>query len=289
MEGWLSVQRIADVYGIEISMLSKWVNNNVITYTVIGGDILIDENSLILTLNHNKVLNDMSAYLDNELKCRKEEIDRLISEHDDLLYQFKSIKQILPAYKIICYELSELIIDPLKRAVFLELIIGKQSKDITKKHNLTFSRLTQLIDSAVNCVKAKGPHIAGYRKRLMQSQFKVAAYETIIEAYKRAQNFRGKKFDVELPADSPDFVTIFLNQSVFILFYDEVRILNVLISNDIDTIRDLMMFGKRLGFKTLCNFPHFGHTSLHILITKLKNVGLIDDVYQENSKYYKYL
>ena len=168
MSCWLTVKKISSRYGIEEETLRNWASAGYITSTHVDDHLFLDEESFIGYLEAHKKKGLQADYLAKLIEEKKRECDFVIAQYDDALYLLKTWRGCEGLFKIIIYELAQLIAEPEKRDIFYAISMGEPIERVARRHHFTYDRVLQIHAALVKSLIQKKERTDAFRKQDME-------------------------------------------------------------------------------------------------------------------------
>lgn len=244
MANWMTIQKMAQKYGIDVSVIRGWANLGYVVSSRIDSDMMIDDDSLSRYLDAHKNKGLSEGYLEKIIKEKVLEREVLLSRFEDELFLLKTQALYQPLFHTLIQELGGLITDNRLREIFLAISHGEPISRVAVRYQMTYAQTVATYSSILRKLGEHPERIATYRNRVM--------------------NFLFGKYGVDNPLNIP------LEKIV------DCHAQNVLKTEaEITTVRDLLQYTSENGWNKLKNIKGMGKITYEHVIKMLYNANFI--------------
>lgn len=111
---WISMEEAAEKYQVPATSINKWRKNREITFSQVGGYLLLDENSLIDCIEKHIRFSLSVEELNEQMANR-------LREKEERFFISKSLKKLTPLIRLVIMELAGMIHNDNRKELFLFL------------------------------------------------------------------------------------------------------------------------------------------------------------------------
>jgi RNA polymerase, alpha subunit C-terminal domain protein len=293
----IPLQQAAILYCTSERNIKNWIKNYQISFSKIGGTLMVDENGLDKIIKLNTQLSNYDDYLEKEVRLREIEISNIISKLDDFIFTTKSSNKLSPVFISIVHEMALLIKNPFKRDIFIDITLRKSPLDVANKNDISVDKVCSLYEATLKTVNQKVGFLSNLRTVLAEKDLYIRKLQSEVKRLNRLiensqvqlkeKKKEKKSYEEKNREYIPEEDLLLLTQKIETDLGFDTRVINCLKTANIETLEDLLQFGKNANFKRLLCIKNFGSTSLHLMKSRLKEIGVIDE--KEYSYLYKYL
>lgn len=277
------------------------INLNIIASFPENGVLFVKKNDLMRYLNQQRHLMEKQQEWKRALSEIEENLLNIIEKEDEILFRIKSLKEMAPLFKLLITEMSMLIMQNDRRAIFHYISLGGEINDIANTYHLTYDQACAQYEKAIEEVFQRGGFIKKYREdnlRLRQDLLKcetekqaksqkLERLEKIVGRILRHKDYRKMLLEEDIDYLIPDDAEYLLSLSFFQDFKLNSRLLNCLYSCKIETVEDLLKYTMEEGMSVFLECRNFGRSSLEQLMNALQERGIFDE--NGRSELYKYV
>lgn len=294
----ITLRDAALLYNANERTILYWAKQNNITLTRVGESWMVDDTAISKLFAHNIRWGD--KYMEEELRIREEELTKAILQIDDLIYLFKSVKKIVPFFRLIIQEMGQLIPHEQKKAIFLEVVSGKGISEVAQNLGISFARACYFYESALAIIRSHQGFFNNYLNILADKELEINKLQIQNNNLKQhiemihtvLEQERVKKDNDQLTEMAEENIPLRIVKLLSLNLLAELdldtRTINCMKVLDIVTVEDLLRFIKsRGGLKSLYLARNFGVKSCKTLVLKLEALGVMDS--EGNSCLFKYI
>ncbi len=286
---WISMEEAAEKYQVPATSINKWRKNRKITFSQVGGYLLLDENSLMDCIERH-IRFSLSAKELNEQMANK------LREKEERFFISKSLKKLTPLIRLVIMELAGMIHNDNRKELFLFLSLQGTVEEYAARAHRSINDVEQEYQNTINEINTRSGFLKTYKEELIHLKAEVKTYELklnrLAEAISNPDFNPTKTTSTENETakssflQQPEKITALLNTSIPDLALN-IRAQRVLVKSGMKTLRDLLLYTQANGFVGICRLPYLGLVSMQNVQTRLKELGVLD---AENRCYlYKYL
>lgn len=270
----ITVEQAAKCYGVSIQTIRNWANKKMITFSYLGSKLMIDEESLGEHIELNAQLSRYNEQLEEYVQLKQKELASVVEGITDLLFLFRSIKEISPILHMVVNELSMLIPDKLKRLVFVEVTLSKKISTVAGKFSLTVEETQVMYKETLAFLQKEAGFIDKYRKSIAKKDIEIRELQILNKNLKTKIEDLICTPDLKeayiepysiIPGDYVKLLSLHLEKDLNI----DTRIINCLKAINIETVEDLLRHVRLDGFQKLKDCKNFGNKCLRDLKAKL--------------------
>lgn len=292
----ITLREAALLYDTNERNILNWANKHKITVTRYGQSWMVDDVAISKLFAHN--IRWGNEYLEEELKVREEVMSKALLQIDDLIYLFKSVKEITPFLRLLINEMAMLIPHEQKRAIFTEVVSGKGISIVAENHDISFDKACYLYNSALEIIKSHLGFLTNYRCILAEKELEIQKLSILVTNQKNRINTLHTFMDKQqlisydwitnvAEEHIPRRIVRLLTTNVHTGLQLDTRILNCLRVLEINTVEDLVRFIRNEGFSKFLNCRNLGKKSFKILKAELIKQGIINK--DGNSELFTYI
>lgn len=292
----ITLREAALLYDTNERNILHWAKKNNITVTRYGESWMVDDIAISKLFAHN--IRWGNEYLEEELKVREEVMSNALLQIDDLIYLFKSVKEIAPFLRLLIDEMAMLIPNEQKRAIFTEVVSGKGISTVAKNHGISFDKACYLYNSALSIIKNHIGFLTNYRDILAEKELEIKKLSILVTNQKNHINTLHTFMDKQqlisydwitniVEEHIPRRIVCLLAINVHTGLQLDTRILNCLRGLEINTVEDLVRFIRNEGLNKFLSCRNLGMKSLKILKAELLKHGIINK--DGNSELFAYI
>lgn len=276
------IEEIAEKYGISIPDIIKLVKQHFITGIMRKNVWYIDKRSVKNYLKYKEEDRKHKKYMEELLAEKKEEMEKILANHDDFLFTLRTFDKYSPLFERIVIEMSLLIPNEDTSYIFKEISLKKHTiYELTEEKNTTYDKICHVYEKAFRLVCKKVGSIQEVRRQAAQAKAELRHLESVRDTLQKqvarlAETLKDN--DIELPdleKDLPLSAKKQLCRHIGDISFS-TRVSNCLQRADVKTLADLFGIIKNVGFEGLLKLEGFGHVSLEDLKSDLMEKGLLD-------------
>lgn len=276
---WISIEEVATKYQIPAKRVYNWCNKQEITFSEIDGYLLLDENSLIDCIERGIRL----SLSQEELEKRMEE---KLLESKEKLFLLQSLKELTPTIRVLIKELAWLIRSDERRELFLFIALEEGSlKDYADRNHQSDREVQKVFEGLVFEIKRQAQFLRNYKEENIFLKARLRSYEINGRKEKVPERKRSEEEESNQIVIS-EKITALLNTSINELGFN-IRAQRALVLTDMETLRHLLHFTHKYGFKKLQCLRQLGARSQANIEARLKELDILDA--EGNCELYKYL
>lgn len=301
MAVWIPIEEACTKYSLSVRQLTQLVNLNIIASFSENDVFYIWKNDLLRYLNQQRHLMEKQMEWKIALADIEEKILNIIEKEDEALFRLRTLKEMAPLFKLLITEMSMLIVQSERRAIFHYISFGGDVSDIANTYHLTYDQACAQYEKAIDEICQRSSFIKKYREDNLKLRQDILKYEAekkedmqklerlekIVDRILRHKDYRKMIAEEDIEYLIPDDVEYLLSLSFFQDFTLNNRLLNCLYSCKIETVEDLLKYTMKDGMSVLLQCRNFGKSSLDQLMRALRERGIFDE--KGKSKLYQYV
>lgn len=275
-EQWIGIEEAAKKYQVSIKRINTWCKRHEITHSCIDNYLIIDENSLLESIERNQQL----CLMEKEFEQRKE---KLIRSNEEELFILQSFKELAPLTRLIIKELAGMIKDENRRRMFLFVTLEGDLRKYAKESCQDYYYIQRQFKLLTREIQARVGFLRTYKEDMIKLKAILRLYE---------KNFGKNLFNTELMqersalAQERKKALELLNTPICNLGFN-TRSENVLTQNGLNTLQDILKHTYKFGWDKLTRLPDFGPTLQIRVIARLKQLDILNK--EGECFLYKYL
>ncbi len=288
MGKWITLQEASRKFGLPKHELLRLIEKNEITALKKDYYWMIDSNDLSVYLAAKKMFNDSLDEIGKDAA-----VESLMPEKLDEEFILSAIRDLSPTFLLIIKEMATLIPDALKRAVFIDITIGKSFKEVSHTYNIPNIKARYLYRASIHILEKKTAFLkelrTGYGELLRYNRKLEIERENILRKNNELSAALNDK--IRRVSENVDFIPMevaqILSMNLQRDFKFSTRTNNCLNASKLVTVEDLLRYTKTHGFEKLMEIKNFGRTCFNEITGQLKKKKIINK--KLGSPYYDYL